>query len=138
MDKDKVESVQSWLTPRSVRGLHGFLGLAGYYHRFIHNFGTVAAPLTQLLKKDSFTWCSEADNAFSALKQALTEAPVLQLPDFNMLFVVNCDASGSGFGVVLHQGEGPIAFYSRQFAQRHLKIAAYERELIGLVQAVRH
>lgn len=76
--------------------------------------------------------------AFSALKQALTEAPVLQLPDFHQTFMVDCDASGTGFGAVLHQGQGPIAFFSRQFAQRHMKVAAYERELIGLVQAVRH
>jgi hypothetical protein len=63
---------------------------------------------------------------------------VLQLPDFNIDFVVNCDASGTGFGAVPHQGAGPLAFFSKPFAPRHLKVAAYERELIGLVQAVRH
>jgi hypothetical protein len=64
--------------------------------------------------------------------------PVLQMADFSKLFVVDCDASGAGFGAVLHQGTGPLAYFSKPFAARHLKLAAYERELIGLVQAVRH
>jgi hypothetical protein len=75
--------------------------------------------------------------AFAALKNALTTAPVLQLPDFSKEFFVDCDASGAGFGAVLHQGDGALAFFSKQFAPRHLKVAAYERELIRLVQAVR-
>jgi hypothetical protein len=95
-------------------------------------------PLTSLLKKDTFCWSSEALAAFDTLKQALYAAPVLQLPDFTKPFLFDCDASGTGFGAVLHQEEGAIAFFSRPFAQRHLKLAAYERELIGLVQAVRH
>lgn len=85
-----------------------------------------------------FRWTAEATTAFEALKQALSSAPVLHLPDFDQPFTVDCDASGSGFGAVLHQGDGAVAFFSRPFAARHLKLAAYERELIGLVQAVRH
>src|SRR3954471_3819595 len=60
------------------------------------------------------------------------------MPDFDRSFIVDCDASGAGFGAVLHQGDGPLAYFSRPFAARHLKLAAYEQELIGLVQAVRH
>lgn len=119
MESAKVESVNTWPQPRSARGLRGFLGLAGYYRRFIQDFGVIAAPLTQLLKKDAFQWSAEANNAFSALKQALSAASVLQLPDFTKPFMVDCDASGSGFGAVLHQGAGPLAFLSRQFAPRH-------------------
>lgn len=130
VDSDKVQAVATWPQPRSTRGLRGFLGLAGYYRRFIQGFGTLAAPLTSLLKKDSFQWTEEATSAFAALKRALSSAPMLQLPDFTVAFLVDCDASGTGFGAVLHQGDGAIAFYSRPFAQRHLKLAAYERELI--------
>ena len=138
MDATKVAAVQSWPQPRSARGLRGFLGLAGYYRRFIREYGSIAAPLTSLLRKDAFQWSTAADTAFAALKKALSEAPVLHLPNFDRAFFVDCDASGSGFGTVLHQGDGPVAFFSRPFAARHLKVAAYERELIGLAQAVRH
>jgi len=138
MDTTKVAAVQSWPQPRSAHGLRGFLGLAGYYRRFIKDYGTIAAPLTQLLRKEGFRWSDTADAAVTALKAALCAAPVLHLPDFNATFIVDYNASGFGFGAVLHQDENPIAFFSRPFAARHLKAAAYERELIGLVQAVRH
>jgi hypothetical protein len=138
MDADKVAVVFAWPQPRSARGLRGFLGLAGYYRKFIRDFGLIVAPLTRLLRRDAFTWDKEAEDAFQALKRALTTGPVLQMPDFDKLFIVDCDAFDVGFGAVLHQGVGPVAFFSRLFAARHLKLAAYERELIGLVQAVRH
>ena len=136
MDVSKVDAITTWPQPRSTRGLCGFLGLAGYYRRFIKDYGAIAAPLTQLLRRDAFNWSDEATLAFEALKRALSTAPVLQLPAFDRPFTLDCDASGSGFGAVLHQGIGAIAFFSRAFAQRHMKLAAYERELIGLVQAV--
>ena len=138
MDSAKVEAMASWPKPRSARGVRGFLGLAGYYRKFIRDFGAIAAPLTRLLRKEAFAWTTEAAEAFAALKQALSTGPVLQMPDFERQFVVDCDASGTGFGAVLHQGSGPHAFFSRPFAARHVKLAAYEREHIGLVQAVRH
>lgn len=111
--------------------------MAGYYRCFIKAFGSIAAPLTALLKKDAFRWSPEANDAFKVLQQALTIAPVLALPDFAKRFTVECDASGSGIGAVLHQDDSAIAFFSLAFPQ-HRGLAAYERELIGLVQAVRH
>jgi hypothetical protein len=110
----------------------------GYYRRFIKDYGATAAPLTQLLRKDSFRWSAEAVAAFQAFQRALTTAPVLRLLAFDSEFVVECDASGSGIGTVLHQGDGPIAFFSRPMAPQHAKLEAYERELIGLVHAIRH
>jgi hypothetical protein len=98
----------------------------------------IAAPLTALLRKDGFRWNAEAEGAFRALQKALTSALVLQLPAFNREFIVECDASGLDFGAVLGQGTGPVAFFSKPIAPRHAKLAAYERKLIGLVQAVRH
>ena len=138
MDSAKVEAVVSRPEPRSARGVRGFLGLAGYYRKFIRDFGAIAAPLTRLLRKETFAWTEEAAETFAALKQALSTGPVLKMPDFEWQFVVDCDASSTGFGAVLHQGSGPLAFFSRPFAARHVKLAAYEREVIGLVQAVRH
>ena len=87
--------------------MRGFLGLTGYYCRFINGYGALAAPLTALLKREVFLWSPEATAAFQALKAALTSGPVLHMPDFSKGFVVDCDASGSGFGAVLHQGQGP-------------------------------
>jgi hypothetical protein len=138
MDPSKVEAVQAWPPLKTPRALRGFLGLTRYYRKFIRDYGTIARPLTQLLKKAAFAWSPEVAASFAALKQALTAGPVLQLPDFDKPFIVNCDASGSGFGAVLHQDAGPIAFYSRPLALQHAKLATYERELIGLVKAVRH
>jgi len=108
MDTDKVSAVQAWPRPRSVKALRGFLGLTGYYRRFINNYGIIAAPLTALLKRKAFLWSSAATEAFDALKQALTTAPVLQLPDFDKPFIIDCDASGTGFGAVLHQGRASL------------------------------
>jgi hypothetical protein len=92
------------------------LGLTGYYRKFNRSYGDIAAPLTQLLKRESFHWSPEVVAAFESLKDVLTTAPVLQLPNFDKPFVVDCDASGSGFDGVLHQGAGPMAFFSRAIA----------------------
>jgi hypothetical protein len=121
-----------------VRAVRAFLGLAGYYRRFIREFGSIAALLTKLLCKERFKWTPEADAVFSTLQQALTTAPVLRLSAFNKEFIVECDASGTGIGAVLHQGDDTITFFSRQMALRHAGLVGYERELMGLVQAVRH
>jgi len=86
---DKVQAIQSWPQPNSARALRGFLGLAGYYRRFIKNYGLLAAPLTNLLRKDSFQWSEAASSSFQSLKVALSSAPVLHLPDFSHPFVVD-------------------------------------------------
>jgi hypothetical protein len=124
-------------TPFGSRGA-GFLGLAGYYRKFVQNYGSIEAPLTVLLKKDGFSWNDDAATAFQALKAAVTSAPVLALPDFARPFVVECDALTYGLGAVLIQDKHPIAYFSRPVAPRHRSLAAYERELIGLVHAIRH
>jgi hypothetical protein len=118
--------------------LRGFLSLTSYYRKFIAGYGAVAGPLTVLLKWEAFRWSEEADDAFLQLKQALMIAPLLQMPNFSKRFMVDCDASGAGFSAVLHQGDDTIAFFSRAVAPHHQKLPAYERELIGLIKAVRN
>jgi hypothetical protein len=111
-----------------VRAVRGFLGLTGYYRKFIRSYGKLAGPLTQLLKRDAFCWMLATAAAFQAteaLKAALTSAPVLQLPDFTWSFIIDCDASDSRFGAILHQGGGPIAFFSRAVSPHQAKLAAY-------------
>jgi hypothetical protein len=109
-----------------------------YYPTNTYPLPSLAAPLTALLKKEGYSWDNEAVVAFVALKTAVTTAPVLAMPNFAMLFIVECDASSHGFGAVRVQDQHPDAFFSRPVAPRHRALAAYERELIDLVQAVRH
>jgi hypothetical protein len=116
----------------------GIIFFDGYGYGMVLPDGYVPVAIPSLLRRDAFAWDDDAITTFHTLKHALTTGPVLQMPNFAKLFVVDCDASGAGFGVVLHQGAGPLAYFSKPFAARHLKLAAYERELIGLVQAVRH
>jgi hypothetical protein len=115
MDPAKVQAVRDWPLPRSARAVRGFLGLAGYYRKFVPHYGTIAAPLTALLK-DGFSWSEDAAAAFAALKEAVTSAPVLAMPDFSRTFVVECDASSHGFGAVLVHDSHPVAFFSRPVA----------------------
>ncbi|XP_039811591.1 uncharacterized protein LOC120674480 [Panicum virgatum] len=96
-DPAKVEAVLSWPTPSSVKELCSFLGLAGYYRKFVRHFGILARPFTNLLKKNTmFVWTAEHDEAFSALKTALSSAPVLALPDFSVPFAIETDACANG------------------------------------------
>ncbi|XP_042012377.1 uncharacterized protein LOC121760841 [Salvia splendens] len=110
-DPAKIQAMTVWPTPGTVRQLHGFLGLTGYYRRFVAHYALIAAPLTDLLKKEAFRWSPEAEAAFAALKKAMTSAPVLQLPDFTLPFCVKTDACEVGIGAVLMQRDHPIAFF---------------------------
>jgi len=133
MDPAKVQAVADSPQPRSTRAVQGLLGLAGYYRKFVREFGTIAAPQSALLCKEGSSWTPEAAAAFTAPKTIVTTTPVLALPDFTQPFVDECDASTYGFGVVLLQDQHLVAFFSRPATPRHVSLAAYDRELIGLV-----
>ncbi|KAJ8752504.1 hypothetical protein K2173_004792 [Erythroxylum novogranatense] len=135
VDPEKIEAISAWPKPITQKAMRGFLGLCGYYRKFIQSFGKIAAPLTDMLKKNHFAWSKEAEEAFSKLKQAMTQAPVLALPDFSNKFIVECDASGSGIGAVLRQ-ERPIAFFSQALHGKNRFLSTYEKEILALVLAV--
>ena len=136
MDPKKVAAVREWPVPKSQRQVRGFLGLAGYYRRFVQGYAAMVSPLTDLLRKDGFKWEERETTAFEALKQQLCTAPILSLPDFEETFVVETDASSEGIGAVLMQNNRPICYFSRKLGPRMRVAATYQKELFAIVEAV--
>ncbi|GJS84964.1 reverse transcriptase domain-containing protein [Tanacetum coccineum] len=138
VDPSKVESVNNWKTPESSTEIHSFLGLAGYYRRFIKNFSKIAKPLTLLTQKNkAYVWGDKQDEAFQILKEKLCNAPVLALPDGPDDFVVYCDASKQGFGSVLMQRGKVIAYASRQLKKHEKNYTTHDLELGAVVFALK-
>ena len=135
-DSDKIHSVVNWAQPKGVTELRGFLGLNGYYRRFVKGYGEIAAPLTRLLQNNAFKWDEEASVAFERLKRAMTTIPVLALPDWSLPFIIETDASGVGLGAVISQNGHPIGFFSQKLSPRAQLKSIYERELMTVVLSV--
>ena len=138
MQASKIHAVTSWPTLQTVKGLRGFLGITGYYRKFIQDYGCIARSITTLTKKDNFKWDPDTQVAFEKLKQVMVTTQVLQLPVFTQPFDLECDALGFRMGVVLMQNRHPIAYFSKALSDRNLLKSAYEREIMALALAMQH
>ena len=132
-DAEKIKVMLNWPIPSSLKELRGFLGLIGYYRRFVAHYGSIVWPFTELLKKDNFKWGPEVEEAFLTLKTAMTELPTLALLDFTRPFVVETDRSEVDIGAVLLQDGHPIAFFSQALPPSACLKSVYECELMVVV-----
>ena len=138
VDPSKIEAVKNWPTPTTPTEVRQFLGLAGYYRRFIEGFSKIAKSLTELTQKNKkYVWGENQEKAFQLLKQKLCEAPILALPEGNDDFVVYCDASHQGLGAVLMQKEKVIAYASRQLKTHEENYTTHDLELGAVVFALK-
>ncbi|BAS93193.1 Os05g0296332 [Oryza sativa Japonica Group] len=138
VDPETVTAVTEWKQPKTVTQIRSFLGLAGYYRRFIENFSKIARPMTQLLKKEEkFVWSPQCEKAFQTLKEKLVSSPVLILPDTRKDFMVYCDASRQGLGCVLMQDGHVVAYASRQLRPHEGNYPTHDLELAAVVHALK-
>lgn len=141
VDPEKVSAIINIPPPKTVSEVRRIIGLAAWYRRFVPNFSTLTAPITDLLRKNrSFVWDSKCDEAFRALKEHLISAPVLSCPDFNLPFIIQTDASGYGIGAVLTQqhpeGEKVICYLSRSLTRAERNWTTTERECLAVLWAI--
>ena len=138
VDPAKVDVVVKWESPKSATEIRSFVGLAGYYMRFIEGFSKIVAPLTQLTRKDQpFTWTDKCEESFQKLKRRLTSAPILVIPDMGKPFEVYCDASHLGLGCVLMQEKKAVAYASRQLKVHERNYPTHDLELAAIVFALK-
>ena len=143
MDTNKVKAINDWPSPlKNITDVRSFLGLAGYYRKFVQGFSKLASPLTELLKKDtSFSWGDKEQDSFQTLKNSITSAPILSLPDPTKPYVVITDASGFATGAILQQDHGkglqPIAFMSHKMNAAERNYPVHEQELLAVIHSLR-
>lgn len=126
----------SWPLLKTLEHRRGFVGLTGYYRCFIRGYATIAAPLIDLLCRDAFTWTPSAVDSIKAPKRAMVEAPVLRLPNFDLDFVLETDASNVGIRVVLMQAGHPISHFSKNLGSRLQALSTYLKELHAIAKAI--
>ncbi|KAL0536597.1 hypothetical protein IC582_025549 [Cucumis melo] len=138
VDPAKIEAVTGWTRPSTVSEVRSFLGLAGYYRRFVENFSRIATPLTQLTRKGApFVWSKACEDSFQTLKQKLVTAPVLTVPDGSGSYVIYSDASKKGLGCVLMQQGKVVAYASRQLKSHEQNYPTHDLELAAVVFALK-
>ena len=137
IDPGKVEAVMSWERLKSVFEICSFLGLAGYYRRFIEDFSWLAAPMTRLTRKEvKFLWDDSCERVFQELKRRLTSTPILIVQERGQRYTVYCDASKDGLGCVLMQSEKVVAYGSRQLKNHEQNYPTHDMELVAVVFAL--
>ena len=134
--QEKIRAIVDWPTPRTLTELRGFMGICSYYRRFVRGFSQLGAPLTDLTKKGAFQWTEKSQQAFEKLKEVMSTCPVLALPDFSRLFILECDASGVGIGVVLMQDRHLIVFESRKLSEPERLYSVYDKEILAIMHAL--
>jgi hypothetical protein len=138
VDPKKVAVILDWKAPKDVRGIKSFIRMAGYYRHFIEGFSKIARPMTALLaKKVDFKWTPACQESFEMLKQKLTTAPVLGLPDVHKPFSVYCDASYTELGCVLMQKGKGVAYSSQQLKVHEKNYPTHDLELTAVVHALK-
>jgi hypothetical protein len=136
---DKIKDVLEWPTPTRVKEFMSFLGLAGYYRKFVQHFGIISRPLTNILKKNVvFLWTHDHQVSFDTLKSSLVSTLVLSLPDFSKPFYLETDACDVGVGAVLVQDHHPIAYVSKSLGPKLRWLSTYEKEYITILTVVEH
>ena len=138
VDPEKIRTIMEWPIPKDVADIRSFMGLAGYYRRFVEGFSRVAYPINSLQKKGKvFKWTSECQRSFEQLKHLLTTAPILSIADPNKDYVVCTDASKEGVGGVLMQEGRVIAYESRKLKEHEQKYSTYDLELAVVIHALK-
>jgi hypothetical protein len=142
MEEDKVKAILDWPSPKDIKDVRSFLGLAGYYRKFISSFSRIASGMTDLLRKDNkFNWNEECESSFKNLKKSITTAPVLLIPDLSLPFTVVTDSSGYALGMELSQDHGnglqPVAFMSKKMLAAEKNYPVHEQEMLAIICALK-
>jgi len=133
-DPDKVKAIKEWPEPKTIIEARSFHGLASFYRRFIRQFSSIMASITDCLKKGLRQWTPKASSAFEEIKERMSSTPVFRHPDFSKVFKVTCDAYGYGIGGVVSQEEHPMAFFNEKLNDaKRVKYTIFEKELYALL-----
>ncbi|KAI4330320.1 hypothetical protein MLD38_028618 [Melastoma candidum] len=136
VDESKIEAINEWPVPRNFHDVRSFHGLDSLYRRFIRGFSSIATLLTECLEGDKFEWTSAAQARFERLKEFLNEAPILALPNFARMFIVECDAWGVGIGGVWMQEGRPITHFRKKINGAKLNYSTYGKEFLAIVRVL--
>lgn len=136
VDPNKIKAIREWPILVNISKLRGFLGLTGYYRRFIKTYAHITAPLSNLPKKNSFQWNDEAEKCFEDLKEVMSSAPILETPYFSKPFVIECDATSFVIGAILMQDGHPIVFESMKLNKQERLKSTYNKEMLAIMHAL--